>query len=335
MWPYAAAVPSRNEPCPCGSGSKYKRCCLELRETVARELRERTAFLADVSSWLKEEHEQILEDASRETTLVSLLRGPTGRHMSLVWALNDYRPADGGPPLIARYAERADLDPSSVAIARGLAEARLDVYSVVAEPADLWIEIEPLTGDSPLRLPSQDGLERLQIGEILVARVVRATSMPTLWGNSVRFAAGSERRWKARYATLPADPADAALLVLGFHPDDAAEPLPEGVQLHASVWTIDDDDEVIDALEEDDLWECIGEALPTGWAFSWPGDDTPAVDLGGLPGDEGEIEVARLTVCEREMTLVSADRQTLNELAVVLDTTLRGLISPQSETLAA
>jgi hypothetical protein len=60
---------------------------------VARELRERSAFLADVSSWLKEEHEQILDDASSETTLVSLRRGPTGRHMSLVWALNDYRPA--------------------------------------------------------------------------------------------------------------------------------------------------------------------------------------------------------------------------------------------------
>jgi hypothetical protein len=134
---------------------------------------------------------------------------------------------------------------------------------------------------------------------------------------------------------LPADPADAALIVLGFHPDDAAEPLPEGVQLHASVWTIDDDDPVIDALEEDDLWECIGQALPTGWAFSWPGHDTRAVDLGGLPGDEGEIEVARLTVCAREMTLVSADRQTLTELTVLLDTTLRGLISPQSETLAA
>ena len=328
-------MPSRNEPCPCGSGSKYKRCCLERRETVARELRERDAFLGDVISWLKEEHEQTLKDASRETTLVALLRGPTGRHMSLVWALNDYRPADGGPPLLARYAERVDLDPSSAAIARGLSEARLDVYSVVAKPSDLWIEIEPLTGGSPLRLPSQDGLEPLQIGEILLARVVRATSMPTLWGSSVRFAAGSERRWKARCASLPDDPAAAALVVLGFHPDDAAEPLPEGVQLHASAWSIDDDDSVIDALEEDDLWECIGEALPTGWAFSWPADDTRAVDLGGLSGDDGEIELARLIVREREMTLVSADRQTLAELTAILEMSLSGLISPQSEALAA
>lgn len=335
MTPYAHAVPPRNEPCPCGSGSKYKRCCLERRETVARELRERSALLADLVSWLQEEHEQTLEDASRETTLISLLRGPAGRHMSLVWALNDHRPVDGGPPLMARYADRADLDPSSAAIARGLAEARLDVYRVVAKPAHLWIEIEPLSGGSPLRLLSQDGLERLQIDEVLVARVVRATSMPTLWGSVVCFAAGNERRWKARCETLPADPAAAALVLLGFHPDDAAEPLPEGVQLHASVWTIDDDDAVIDALEEADLWECIGEALPTGWAFSWPGDDSRVVDLGGLPEDDGVIEVARLIIREREMTLVSADRQTLAEVAVALEMTLSGLISRQSETLAA
>ena len=29
--PYANAKIGRNAPCPCGSGKKYKRCCLELR----------------------------------------------------------------------------------------------------------------------------------------------------------------------------------------------------------------------------------------------------------------------------------------------------------------
>ncbi|MCU0241195.1 MAG: SEC-C domain-containing protein [Vicinamibacteria bacterium] len=31
--------PGRNEPCPCGSGQKYKRCCLEKDEATAREAR--------------------------------------------------------------------------------------------------------------------------------------------------------------------------------------------------------------------------------------------------------------------------------------------------------
>jgi tetratricopeptide (TPR) repeat protein len=30
--------PGRNDPCPCGSGKKYKRCCLEKDEATARAL---------------------------------------------------------------------------------------------------------------------------------------------------------------------------------------------------------------------------------------------------------------------------------------------------------
>ena len=31
------AKPGRNDPCPCGSGNKYKRCCLPKQEAVERE----------------------------------------------------------------------------------------------------------------------------------------------------------------------------------------------------------------------------------------------------------------------------------------------------------
>jgi hypothetical protein len=329
-------VPSRNEPCPCDSGRKYKRCCLERLETVARELRERDALLGDVIDWLKDEHQQELEDASAETTLIRLLGGPTGRSMSLVWALNDYVPADGGPPLMVRYAARPDLDVSEREIARGLAEARLEVYHVRATLSGLWVEIEPLTGGSPLRLPFQDGLERLQAGEILVARVVTATAMPTPWGLGARFAADSERRWQARLAALPADPAQAALTVLDFHPDNAAEPLPDRLQLHTTAWWIDDEEAVCETLEADAMWECIGQAIPGGWAFSWPDDvASDALDLGGWREVDGEIEIARVIVCEREMTLLSADHQTKIKLAALLEETLRGLIATRPGALAA
>src|ERR1700730_5389773 len=32
------AKPGRNDPCPCGSGKKYKRCCLEKDEAAVRKL---------------------------------------------------------------------------------------------------------------------------------------------------------------------------------------------------------------------------------------------------------------------------------------------------------
>jgi hypothetical protein len=33
----------RNDPCPCGSGRKYKQCCLEKDEAAAREVRAKAA----------------------------------------------------------------------------------------------------------------------------------------------------------------------------------------------------------------------------------------------------------------------------------------------------
>lgn len=71
-------------------------------------------------------------------------------------------------------------------------------------------------------------------------------------------------------------------------------------------------------------------------AFSWPDDPASGVlDLGGCGGGDGEIEAARLIVCEREMTLVSADRRTLVELGALLEQSLGWAISARPETLAA
>jgi hypothetical protein len=39
--------PGRNDPCPCGSGKKYKRCCLPSDEAAARERAQRTLFADD------------------------------------------------------------------------------------------------------------------------------------------------------------------------------------------------------------------------------------------------------------------------------------------------
>jgi len=292
--------------------------------------------LEDVIEWLKDEHPRTWEEASAETALIGLFRGRIGRGMSLVWALNDYVPADGGPPLMVRYAQLPDLDPRAREIARGLAEARLGVYRVGATVQDVWVELEPLLGGAPVRLYLQDGFGHLQEGEILVARVVTATTMPTPWGHGACFAAGSERRWQAHLAALPADTAQAALSVLGFHPDDAAEPLPDGLRLYTTAWWVDDDEAVCEALEDDELWENVGQAIPSGWAFSWP-DDTAseALDLGGLREDDCEIELARLVVCEREMTLLSADHEAMTELAALLEGSLRELIASRFDALAA
>ncbi|MGO9955179.1 MAG: YecA family protein [Solirubrobacteraceae bacterium] len=329
-------MPSRNAPCPCGSARKYKRCCLERGNAVASELRARDRLMDDVIEWLRREHDQTLRRANDKTVLIRMLGGPTGRSMSLIWALNDYLPDDGGPPLMARYAERAELAPPARAIARGLASARLDAHRVRATTPGMWLELDSLAAGPPTRLAWRDWSERLQVGDILLARVVHGDLMATVWGHAVAFPAETERRWRARLATLPSDSADAALAVIEFDPDGAAEPLPDGIELCTLSWSIDDRDAVLDALGDEGRWEDIGESLPSGWAFAWPaapaGND---IDLRGWTEDDGQIEVARLVVEELEVSLISATRATLSEIAAQLEAGLRDLIRPSANRLAA
>lgn len=301
-------MPGRNDACPCGSTTKYKRCFLVRIDTLARELRDRDALVGRLFEWVKDEHEKALEDASGKTTLIRVLRGITGRNMSLIWALNDYVPSDGGPALVSRFAARGDLDPSAREIARGLAKARLDVYRVLGA-TDVAIELESMAGGTRVQLLDGGHRGDLGVGDVFVARIVHTTSTPTMWGLGARFDSDSERCWQERLATLPTDREQAALLLLAFHPDDAAEPLVEGLDLFSKTWPIDDDEMVLEALEEDALLKCIGETMPRGWAFSWLEDaECGSPDLGGWRDDD-DIEVARLVGGEREMTLVSGDRE--------------------------
>ncbi|MEJ2085616.1 MAG: SEC-C metal-binding domain-containing protein [Acidobacteriota bacterium] len=46
MTEHTAKHPGRNEPCPCGSGKKYKRCCLAKDEAMEREARAEAAAAA-------------------------------------------------------------------------------------------------------------------------------------------------------------------------------------------------------------------------------------------------------------------------------------------------
>lgn len=215
---------------------------------------------------------------------------------------------------MARFAALADLAPAERDIARGLVDSSLGVYRVRASVAGLGVELESLNCGDRIELVGERNLQLLDVGDIVVARLVLATCPVTLWGLAACFGAAGDRRWAARLATLPQDPAQAALALLLFHPDDTAEPLPDGLQLLTRAWPIDDDELVIEAIEHDDMFECLGEALPSGWAFAWvdnPGHGHP--DLGGWTEDD-DIELARLVVSDRAMTAYSGDRDILLEV---------------------
>ena len=112
---------------------------------------------------------------------------------------------------------------------------------------------------------------------------------------------------------------------------------PDGwVDLVSAGWPIDDEDIVLEAIEEDDRIESIGEAMPEGYAFSWLENAACGRrDLGGWRDGDGEIEVARVVVDKRAVTLVSGDRETLRTVGAELEQILEGPIRRGSDAEAA
>jgi tetratricopeptide (TPR) repeat protein len=52
----------RNDPCPCGSGTKYKRCCLANNEAAAREKRAAANVAAAAAAAAAHQHSHLCDD---------------------------------------------------------------------------------------------------------------------------------------------------------------------------------------------------------------------------------------------------------------------------------
>jgi hypothetical protein len=58
--------PGRNDPCPCGSGLKYKRCCWQKEFAPAPEVKEHDGAVARALAWLNERHRKTFRAAFEE-----------------------------------------------------------------------------------------------------------------------------------------------------------------------------------------------------------------------------------------------------------------------------
>lgn len=236
---------------------------------------------------------------------------------------------------MARFAAADGLDDAMRVLARGLASARLDVYRVERAAAGATVGLRSLGSGAGVDVLAGEGLERLGVGDMLVARLTGTTSIATPWGSCARFDGRFERRWRACLAALPGDRQAAGLALLEFHPEDAAEPLPDDRVLDTAILRIEDGELVVEELEGDGALECIGQSADGGWAFAWLGDPgSGRPDLGGWD-EGGAIEVARVTVGPRELVIVSGDSDALAAARSHLERSLGDLVSSQLALWAA
>lgn len=183
----------RNVPCPCGSGRKYKKCCLQReqdesrREAAARSARERrNEALGHALAWLRRHHEDAFFAALEEFETAAVEDGrPLSetedeylKMQALEWVL-----AEGVTEIDGRAVRLRDL-----ALEGGLvldAEQRLWLEHATEEPLRLWkivgvrpgegLELEDLLdeGAETVWTIERSGSRTLRRTDVIAARLAR------------------------------------------------------------------------------------------------------------------------------------------------------------------
>ena len=164
----------RNEPCPCGSGRKYKRCCLERVESARR-----LGHECERIAWSLGERAEELEPGAFWQAFTELygepemfgLYGPEPEEMleADLWIVCDRDLGAGGSPLARarRQAERPEV------ALEALASSRIRPWRIEGEPAGLTFPARCAISDEPATLEAlRPPAGTPAPGRILVARSV-------------------------------------------------------------------------------------------------------------------------------------------------------------------
>jgi SEC-C motif len=176
--------PSRNAPCPCGSGRKVKRCCADALEHPKRIAQQHDGVGRRIQAWAFEHHRDAMRDAFDEITsgYTDRVLGDVDLQLIASWMLNDRRLPDGGTPA-ERYAQRDDLPAGERDVARRIAAARLGLLRVVGVLPGRWIELHDLAvGGELVRAISHDVSRSARPQDVLVGRLMEGPPAPSLWG---------------------------------------------------------------------------------------------------------------------------------------------------------
>lgn len=178
---------SRNAPCPCGSGRKYKRCCLGAAQEVQRAARFDDQVGGRIQAWAARKLAAELGAACEQ-----FLGGETSPHgddrsmsdadveLFSAWFHYDRRLSDADTPA-ERYALRPELDARERTAAERIASARLGLHRVVEVQAGEWILLEDLATGDRTTVASSNVSRDATRWDLLIGRVMTG-DRPSLWG---------------------------------------------------------------------------------------------------------------------------------------------------------
>lgn len=173
-------VISRNAACPCGSGHKYKRCCLAADQAAKRTARFDDEVGRRIQDWSASELGDEISAALEKYVGADATMDDADVQIFATWFHNDRELPGGGTPA-ERYAARPDLPADERATALRIAAARLGLHRVVAVEPGSWLLLEDIVSGTRTRVQSANVSREAVRWDILIGRVMDGDP-PSLWG---------------------------------------------------------------------------------------------------------------------------------------------------------
>jgi hypothetical protein len=191
---------SRNALCPCGSGRKYKRCCLADEERAVREARFDDTVGRRIQDWSSKLLGDEITSALEEFVGPERMMDDADIQIFATWFHNDRELAGGGTPA-ERYAARPELPAAEREAASRIAAAQLGLYRVLAVEPGRSLTLEDIVAGGRIEVRSPYVSREAVRWDILLARVMEGDP-PSLWGPTRFFEPCDEHELRAELARL-------------------------------------------------------------------------------------------------------------------------------------
>ncbi len=187
----------RNDPCPCGSGKKYKDCCLENRvadfqqhkwQRLAHELQDNLFSYAEEERFIPDSEEafQVYLNIIAED-LFEPLEEPV--FVSFVdWFIHDYTLKSQGKSLIRCYLveKERELGPMEKELLQSWADSHISLLRVLAVGEE-WLVLEDLLVGGEYLVQESNLAQGIVSGSILLARLIKVGDNFQLSGAALEF----------------------------------------------------------------------------------------------------------------------------------------------------
>jgi len=187
--------PGRNDPCPCGSGLKYKRCCLPKVERPSGYTREeRESALAKLASFsaVDEEKDRAYEEFTEGVEELDGIDDDTDRSLEGIfdwWFWFDRPLPDGRLVVDVLLAEDATISPGERRFLEMARETVMRAYEVEETRPGLLVSLMDVLDGSRVTVRERTASRTLKRSDLVGLRVIRrgASGEPEIEGGVLAF----------------------------------------------------------------------------------------------------------------------------------------------------